>query len=250
MTNEFNGKVALVTGASAGIGAATAIAFAKAGAKVVVASRRISEGEKTVHQIQENGGEAIFVSTDVSKAPEVEALVNKTLEVYGHLDYAINNAGVIEPMGSLIERTEEEWHYTVDINLKGAWLSLKYEIRAMLEHGGGAIVNIASIASVIGAPGFSMYSASKGGIIALSRSAALEYAQCGIRINVISPATIKTSMLDSAPPELLAQLIAAHPIGRCGQPEEIAESALWLCSDKASFITGHNLMVDGGYTAQ
>jgi NAD(P)-dependent dehydrogenase (short-subunit alcohol dehydrogenase family) len=249
MTGQFDGKVALVTGASSGIGRATAIAFARVGAKVVAASRRIAEGEETVRRIQEAGGEAIFVQTDISKAPEVEALVNKTLDTYGGLDCACNNAGraIFKP---LIEMPEEDWNQMFDVNLKGMWLCLKCEISTMLKHKGGAIVNVASVGGVIGAPGTAAYSATKGGVIALTRAAAVEYAKSGIRLNIISPGSIETDMLANVPTDLLAQVAAGHPVGRIGKPEEVAEAVIWLCSDVASFVTGHNMIIDGGYTAQ
>ncbi|MBD2680572.1 MULTISPECIES: SDR family oxidoreductase [Nostoc] len=249
MTGQFDGKVALVTGASSGIGRATAIAFARVGAKVVAASRRIAEGEETVRRIQEAGGEAIFVPADVSKAAEVEALVNKTVDTYGGLDCACNNAGRAI-FGPLIEMPEEDWNQMFDVNLKGVWLCLKYEISTMLKHKGGAIVNVASIGGMIGAPGTAAYSATKGGVIALTRAAAIEYAKSGIRLNIISPGSIETDMFASVPTDLLAQVAAGHPIGRIGKPEEVAEAVVWLCSDLASFVTGHNMIIDGGYTAQ
>lgn len=249
MLNQLYGKVALVTGASSGIGRATALAFARAGAKVVAASRRIAESEQTVHQILEAGGEAVFVNTDVSKATEVEALVNKTVDIYGRLDCAFNNAG-IPATGQLTDILEEDWDRVIDVNLKGTWLCLKYEIPAMLKLGGGAIVNVASMGAVVGFPGYSSYCASKGGVIALTRAAAIEYAKSRIRINVVSPGAIETDMLATIPPPQLAQIIARHPVERSGKPEEIAEAVIWLCSDAASFVTGHNMIIDGGYTAQ
>ncbi|MEG4577063.1 SDR family oxidoreductase [Microcoleus sp. N3A4] len=248
-SREFEGKVALVTGGSSGIGKATAFAFAWAGANVVVASRRVAEGQQTVHEICERGGDAIFVKTDVSKATEVEALVNKTMDVYGRLDCAFNNAGVTM-IASLTDSSETEWDDIVNVNLKGTWLCLKYEIPVMLKQSGGAIVNMASIAGIVGTAGISIYSASKGGVTALSKAAAIEYANSGIRINTVSPAIIKTGILDNLPIDRLAPLEAGHPIGRIGQPEEVANAVTWLCSEKASFVTGHNMVIDGGYTAQ
>jgi len=238
-----------VTGGSTGIGSATAIAFAREEAKVVVASRRSTEGEKVVHRIQEAGGEAIFVQTDVSKATEVEALVNKTVETYGRLDYACNNAGIATAC-PLIDMSEDDCDRLIDVNLKGTWLCLKYQIPVMLKQGGGAIVNVASAAGVVGIAGYATYCATKGGVIALTRAAAIEYAKSGIRINVVSPGVIETNMSASVPADLLAQIAAGHPVGRNGKPEEVAEAVVWLCSDAASFITGHNMMIDGGYTAQ
>ena len=248
-SREFDGKVALVTGGSSGIGKATALAFARAGANVVIASRRVTEGEQTVHEICERGGDAIFVKTDVSKASEVEALMNQTIEFYGRLDYACNNAGTFV-MGRLFELSEEEWDRTINANLKGIWLSLKYQIPIMLQQKGGVIVNMASMSAIIGNPGVSIYSASKGGVVALTQSAAIEYAASGIRINAVSPGVISTPMVDDIPTPLLEDIQSKHPIGRLGKPEEIADAVVWLCSDKASFVTGHNMVIDGGYTAQ
>ncbi|MBO3459424.1 SDR family oxidoreductase [Aetokthonos hydrillicola Thurmond2011] len=249
MECQLDGKVALVTGASSGIGQATAIAFARSGAKVVLASRRVTKGENTACRIQEAGGEAIFVKTDISKDAEVKALVNKTMDVYGRLDFACNNAGV-PACGKLTEMSEDEWDQVINVNLKGIWLSLKYEIPAILKQGGGAIINVASGAGVVGFAGYSCYCASKGGVIALTRAAAMEYAKTGIRINAVSPGAIDTEMLATLPPSVLAQIAAGHPIGRIGKPEEIAHAVVWLCSDAASFIVGHNMVIDGGYTAQ
>jgi NAD(P)-dependent dehydrogenase (short-subunit alcohol dehydrogenase family) len=248
-SREFDGKVALVTGGSSGIGKATALAFARAGANVVIASRRVTEGQQTVHEICERGGDAIFVKTDVSKASEVEGLINQTIEFYGRLDYACNNAGTFV-MGRLFELSEEEWDRTINANLKGIWLSLKYQIPIMLHQKGGVIVNMASMSAIIGNPGVSIYSASKGGVLALTQSAAIEYAASGIRINAISPGVISTPMVDDIPMPLLEDIQSKHPIGRLGKPEEIADAVVWLCSDKASFVTGHNMVIDGGYTAQ
>ena len=246
---EFDGKVALVTGGSSGIGKATALGFARAGANVVIASRRVTEGEQTVHEICERGGDAIFVKTDVSKASEVEGLMNQTIEFYGRLDYACNNAGTFV-MGQLFELSEEEWDRTINANLKGIWLSLKYQIPIMLQQKRGVIVNMASMSAIIGNPGVSIYSASKGGVVALTQSAAIEYAASGIRINAISPGVISTPMVDDIPTPLLEDIQSKHPMGRLGKPEEIANAVIWLCSDKASFVTGHNMVIDGGYTAQ
>ena len=248
-SREFDGKVALVTGGSSGIGKATALAFARAGANVVIASRRVTEGEQTVHEICERGGDAIFVKTDISKASEVEGLMDQTIEFYGRLDYACNNAGTFV-MGRLFELSEEEWDRTINANLKGIWLSLKYQIPIMLQQKGGVIVNMASMSAIIGNPGVSIYSASKGGVVALTQSAAIEYAASGIRINAISPGVISTPMVDDIPTPLLEDIQSKHPIGRLGKPEEIADAVVWLCSDKASFVTGHNMVIDGGYTAQ
>ena len=249
----FTGKVAIVTGGSSGIGRATAIAFAREGVKVVVASRRIKEGEETVQLVKQAGSEGFFIRTDVAKAADVRAMVEKTVATYGRLDYAFNNAGVIEQTpGPLVEQSEETFGRIMDINVKGVWLSMKYEIPEMLKRGGGAIVNMSSVAGVVGFPGMGIYVASKHAVVGLTKAAAVEYSKSGVRVNAVNPAAIETDMLghvvgDNA--EARAQMAAAHPIGRTGRPEEIADAVIWLCSDKASFVTGHALLVDGGYTA-
>ncbi|NEQ40992.1 MAG: SDR family oxidoreductase [Okeania sp. SIO3I5] len=252
---EFEGKVALITGGSSGIGRATALAFAQKGAKIVIASRREKESQETVAMIKEIGSEAIFVKTNISQAIEVENLVNQTINTYGRLDYAFNNAGVEGILGPSIEQTESNWNHIIDINLKGVWLSMKYQIPEMLKNGGGAIVNNTSVAGLIGIANFSIYCASKHGVIGLTKAVALEQATAGIRINSICPGLIQTDMAyriigkddDS---KFKAQFMAAHPIGRFGKSEEIANPVVWLCSDAASFITGHSLTIDGGYTVQ
>ena len=250
----FTGKVALVTGGSAGIGRATAVAFAREGAKVVVASRRMKEGDETIQLIKQAGSDGFFIKTDVAKAADVKAMVEKTMTTYGRLDYAFNNAGVVEPNpGPLVEQTEETFDQIVNINVKGVWLSMKYEIPEMLKRGGGAIVNMSSVAGVIGLPGIGIYIASKHAVIGLTKTAALEYSKSGVRVNAVNPAAIETDMLAHVAgdnPEARAQMAAGHPIGRIGRAEEVAEAVIWLCSDKASFVTGHSLLVDGGYTAK
>ena len=227
-SREFEEKVALVTRGSSGIGKATALAFTGAGANVGIARRRVAEGEQTIHEICERGGDAIFVKTDVSKASEVEGLMNQTIEFYGRLDYACNNAGSFV-MGRLFELSEEEWDRTINANLKGIWLSLKYQIPIMLQQKGGVIVNMASMSAIIGNPGVSIYSASKGGVVALTQSAAIEYAASGIRINAISLGVISTPMVDDIPTPLLEDIQSKHPIGRLGKPEEIPDAVVWLC---------------------
>ncbi|MDZ8187906.1 MAG: SDR family oxidoreductase [Nostoc sp. ChiSLP02] len=243
-------KVAIVTGGSSGIGRATAVAFAQAGAKVVVAARRVQEGEETVRLAKDAGSEAIFVQTDVTKAVDVQALVNKTLDTFGRLDCACNNAGFGKSV-PLTERSEEEWDAETDVNLKAVWLCMKYQIPAMLKTGSGAIVNMASIGgAVIGTSSFSAYQAAKAGVIGLTRSAAMEYAQQGIRINAISPGLIATEILSNVPENMLQQMTDTIPLKRIGRAEEIANAVVWLCSDAASYITGHNLVIDGGFTVQ
>jgi NAD(P)-dependent dehydrogenase (short-subunit alcohol dehydrogenase family) len=252
MTAELEDKVALVTGGTSGIGRDTALLFAKAGAKVVVAGRREQEGNETVELIRAAGGDGLFVKTDVSKAAEVDALVQKTVEKFGRLDFAFNNAGIEGVWVPIAKQTEEDWDRTIDINLKGVWLCLKYEIRQMLKQGGGgAIVNMSSVTGLVGAGGAAAYSASKHGVIGLTKSAALETAKSGIRINAVCPAVIETPMgkrLFGAPAVHKA-VLNSHPIGRFGRPEEIAEAVVWMCSDRASFMTGQCLVLDGGFLA-
>lgn len=255
MAKLFEGKVALVTGGSTGIGRATSVAFAREGAKVVVVNNsNVDKGKETVSIIKEAGGEAIFIKTDVSNAIEVETMVNKTVKAFERLDYAFNNAGVGDVMALTADLTEEEWDRTININLKGVWLCMKYEIKQMLKQGRGAIVNMSSVIGLVGLKGSPAYTASKGGVIQLTRTAGLEYAKSGIRVNAVCPSFIATPMnkrLLANEPELEKTIkTILHPVGRLGEPEEVAEAVIWLCSNKASFITGHPMVVDGGYLAQ
>ena len=249
MAGQFEGKVALVTGGNSGIGKATAIMFAEEGAKVVITARRVPEGEQTVDEIRKAGGEAIFVKTDVSVEAEVEAMVSKTVEAYGRLDCAFNNAGVGSAGGLIHESTSDEWDYVNDINLKGVWLCMKYEIAQMLEQGGGAIVNDSSSAGLLGYANNPIYAASKFGVVGLTQSVALQYAQRDIRVNAVCPGWIRTPMVGSST-DREAQALAETPMYRFGKPEDIASAVLWLCSDGASFVTGHAMPVDGGLVAQ
>ncbi|WKN41476.1 SDR family NAD(P)-dependent oxidoreductase [Tunicatimonas pelagia] len=245
----MNNKVALVTGASSGIGKAVALAYAKQGAKVVVANRRKEKGEETVAEIRQAGGEAAAYAVDISKANQVESLIKFVVEKYGQLDYACNNAGVSGDLVPLADCTEENWQHVIQINLSGIFHSMKYEIPELLKTG-GSIVNITSVMGQLGMPYAAAYSASKHGIIGLTKSAALEYAAQGIRINALGPAFIQTPLLDVLGEEAVDQLRQKHPIGRLGTPEEVAEMVIWLSSEKASFATGSYYPLDGGYMAQ
>jgi NAD(P)-dependent dehydrogenase (short-subunit alcohol dehydrogenase family) len=250
--SEFAGKVALITGGNAGIGRATAIEFAKHGAKVVVSGRREKEGHEVIAEIKALGGEAIFVKTDVSKASDVKAMIEQTLETFGRLDYAFNNAGIEQALTPLPEQTEETYDQIMNINVKGVWLALKHEVPAMLKAGGGAIVNNSSIAGLVGFAMAPVYVASKHAVNGLTKSVALEYAKQNVRINAVAPGPIETRMyLDFAKTREVRQMLeSAVPSGRVGQPEDIASTVIWLCSDSASFVTGQIFPVDGGYTAQ
>ena len=252
MTRELEGKVGLVTGGTSGIGRDTAVLFAKAGAKVVVAGRRELEGKETVELVGAAGGDGLFVKADVSKASEVDTLIQKTVERFGRLDIAFNNAGIEGVWAPIVRQSEEDWDRTIDINLKGVWLCLKYEIRQMLKQGGGgAIVNMASIIGLIGSAGVAAYSASKHGVIGLTKTAALENAKSGIRINAVCPGFTETPMADRSlrAPAVRKYVLSCHPIGRLGKPTEIAEAVVWMCSDRASFMTGQSLVLDGGFLA-
>ncbi len=249
MSTELQNKVALVTGGTTGIGRDTAVLFAKAGAKVVVSGRRETEGEETSNLIRAAGGDGLFVKSDVSKSSDVQSLVQKTVEKFGRLDIAFNNAGIEGKWVPLIEQSLEDWDAVIDVNLKGTWLCLKYEIQQMLKQGGGGtIVNMSSVAGLMGAAGAGVYCASKHGVIGLTRTAALEYAAHGIRVNAVCPAVIETAMSDRAfaDPEANKRVLALHPIGRFGKPIEVAEAVLWLSSSKSSFMTGHYIVLDGG----
>ena len=252
MSGKFDGKVVIVTGGSIGIGQATAMRFAEEGAKVVVAARRIPEGEEVVRNIVKAGGDALFVRADVSKATEVEALIAQTVASFRGLDYAFNNAGS-RGVGLTHELSEESWDETIATNLKGTWLCMKYEIMHMLKQGRGVIVNMSSTFGLVGFPNRVSYAASKHGVIGLTKTAALEYAQHGIRVNAVCPGAVRTppvEQLITANPALAENFINSQPNGRIADPNEIVEAVLWLCSDAASFVTGHAMVIDGGYTAQ
>lgn len=250
MAGLVAGKVALVTGGGSGIGRQTCLVFCREGAKVVVSDVTVEGGEETVSLIKQAGGEATFMKADVAQAAEVEALVAKIVETYGRLDCAHNNAGIAGRSARVADDTEENWDRIFSINLKGVWLCLKYEIAEMLKQGGGAIVNTASGAGLIGVRRTGAYVASKHGVVGLTKTAALEYAKANIRVNAVCPGPIDTPMLRGASERVIDAMAAAQPNGRLGQPQEIAEAVVWLCSDAASFVTGHPMPVDGGYVAQ
>lgn len=253
MAGRFEGEVALVTGAGSGIGRATALAFGKEGARVVVADLSAQGGEETVRLIKSAGGEATFVKTDVAKASDVEAMVQHAVQTYGRLDCAYNNAGIEGEGGSTIVCTEENFDRVVGTNVKGVWLCMKYEIPQMLKQGKGAIVNTASVAGVGATANDPVYGASKAAVAHLTKSAAVEWARKGIRINAVSPGFTRTSMVArmvDARHFTEKALDALHPVGRMAQPEEIARAVVWLCSDEASYVVGHAMAVDGGYLAR
>ena len=256
-TNEngnFTGKVAFVTGAGSGIGRVTALAFAHEGANVVVADISEQGNQETVRLIEAQGGRAVAVRCDVTRAADVKAALDKTVEAFGRLNFAFNNAGV-EPRKSVptADYEEEEWDRIVDTNLRGVFLCMKHEIPLILKQGGGAIVNTSSGAGVIGIKGSPAYTAAKHGVIGLTRAAALDYAAQNIRVNAVCPGYIDTPMMGrftGGTPEGRAKVIAEEPVGRMGKPEEIAAAVVWLCSDTAAFVVGHALVIDGGQTVQ
>jgi NAD(P)-dependent dehydrogenase (short-subunit alcohol dehydrogenase family) len=253
MVPAFSGKVALVTGAASGIGRASALAFAKAGAKVVVADISVDGGEETVELCRAENTDSFFVQCDVSKSMDVEILIRKTVEYYGRIDYAHNNAGIEGPQAFTGDYPEDQFDRVVAINLKGVFLCMHYEIPHMLRQGGGAIVNTASVAGLVGTRGVIPYVASKHAVVGMTKTAALEYARSNIRVNCVCPGVIHTAMIDRfthGDPEALAQYAEGEPVGRMGTPEEVANAVIWLCSDQASFVTGHALAVDGARVAQ
>ncbi|UOD27680.1 SDR family oxidoreductase [Massilia violaceinigra] len=249
---SFEGKVVLVTGAAGGIGRAAAVAFGRAGACVVVADTSVDGGHATAAMIVENGGKALFVQCNVTRAAEVEALVDKTVAYYGKLDCAFNNAGIEEEHLPLAEADEALFDRIMNVNVKGTWLCMKYEIRQMLKQGSGSIVNTASVAGLVGAPTQPIYAASKHAVVGMTKTAAAEYAREGIRINSVCPGVVNTPMMGRAlerEPLREKKLRNVHPMGRFAEPVEIANAAMWLCSEQSSFVTGHQLAVDGGLTA-
>jgi NAD(P)-dependent dehydrogenase (short-subunit alcohol dehydrogenase family) len=251
METIFKDKVAIVTGGASGIGRATSLAFAKQGAKVAVVDWK--ENDEMVDLIKELGSEAIFIKCDVSKAEEVKAMVAEAIAAFGRLDYAFNNAGIEGTQANTLECTEQNWDKTIGVNLKGIWLCMKHEIPELLKQGKGAIVNCASVAGLIGFAGLPAYVASKHGVVGLTKTTALEYAKLGIRVNAVCPGVIQTPMIDrltGKTKEAIEQFTGLEPMGRFGLPEEIANAVVWMCSDEASFVTGHAMTVDGGFVAQ
>ena len=252
MNMSFSGQVALVTGAAAGIGRATALAFAGQGLKVVLADVDEAGGAACAQAIRAAGGEAIFVRCDVTRDAQVGALVKQALDSYGRIDYAFNNAGIEIEKGRLAEGSEAEFDAIMGVNVKGVWLCMKHQLPAMLAQGAGVIVNTASVAGLGAAPKMSIYAASKHAVIGLTKSAAIEYAKKGIRVNAVCPAVIDTDMFRrayQADPRKAEFAAAMHPVGRLGRVEEVAAAVLYLCSDGAAFTTGQALAVDGGVTA-
>lgn len=250
--SSFKGKSVLVTGGASGIGRAAAISFAQEGARVTVSDVDVAGGEQTVADIRQAGGEAQFVRADIAKSAEVEEMVASVVAAYGRLDCAFNNAGIEIEHLPLAESDEATFDRIMNVNVKGVWLCMKHEIRQMLKQGGGVIVNTASVAGLVGAPLQPIYAASKHAVVGLTKTAAAEYSRFGIRINAVCPGIIRTPMLDRAlerEPRREKTIVKVHPIGRLGEAQEIANAALWLASDSASFVTGHQLAVDGGLTA-
>jgi NAD(P)-dependent dehydrogenase (short-subunit alcohol dehydrogenase family) len=253
MAGLLQGKVALVTGGGSGIGRATSIRLAQEGAKVMIADYVPEGAEKTVKMIKDSGGQASCIAADVSVTKQVEMIIDKTVQTYGRIDCAHNNAGIEGKFADTTQCTEDNWDRVIAIDLKAVWLCMKYEIPQMLKQGGGAIVNTASIAGLLGFTGAAAYVAAKHGVVGLTRTAALEYAQKNIRVNCVCPGVIRTPMVERALDGgglTEGDVIMAEPIGRMGKPEEIAAGVLWLLSDASSFVTGHPLTIDGGWVAR
>ena len=253
MNESFNGKVALVTGAGSGMGLATAKAFTEADASVVLADIQEEAARAAAEQLIADGRKALAIRCDVSDDGQVASMIERTVSSFGRLDVAFNNAGVMQRRVETADISGDEWDRVMAINLRGVWSCMKHELRQMLQQGSGAIVNCSSIGGVIGNPGLAAYAAAEHGVIGLTQSAALEYAARGIRINAVCPGTIKTPMVQSmtgGDSKALAEMVKDEPIGRLGEPEEIAAAVLWLSSPGASFVVGHALLVDGGYTAR
>jgi NAD(P)-dependent dehydrogenase (short-subunit alcohol dehydrogenase family) len=253
-TRSFHGKVVLVTGGATGIGRAAAVAFARAGARVAIADVDDAQVEHTAHLVGAEGERALTIHADVSDATEVDRMVAQTVERFGRLDCAFNNAGISGALAAHAESTFENWERVIAVNLTGVWACMRAELRQMLaQGGGGSIVNTASVMGHVGSPLTPAYTASKHGVMGLTKSAAIAYAASGIRVNAVCPGYIDTPMIARAfegRPEVRQMVIAQHPVGRLGNPEEIAEAVVWLCSEAASFVNGHGMAVDGGYLAR
>lgn len=248
---SFVGKVAFVTGGGTGIGRAAALAFAREGANVVVADVSEEGNQETARMIEDAGTQALALRCDVARAEEVKAALDKTADAFGRLDFAFNNAGVEQPIRQAADIAEEEWNRIINIDLRGVFLCMKYEIPLMLKQGAGVIVNTSSGAGVKGIAGQAAYCAAKFGLIGLTKAAALDYAKSNVRINAVCPGIIQTPMMDrfsGGTPEGRARVIAQEPVGRMGKPEEIAAAVVWLCSDAAAFVVGHAMVIDGGQT--
>lgn len=248
---RFDGKVAMITGASTGIGRATALGFAREGAKLVLGDINEDEAQETLRQVEEAGGDALFQRTDVSVEADVQSLVAAAILRWGRIDAAFNNAGVLPPAKSLVEMEESDWDKTIGVDLKGVWLCMKHQIPQMLKQGGGAIVNTTSVARVMADPNLAPYVAAKHGVVGLTRAASIEYSRRGVRVNAIAPGGVRTPMISGwlADAAFMQELMGRHAIGRLAEPEEMSEAVLFLCSPGASFITGHVLVIDGGLTA-
>lgn len=253
MAQQFSGKVALVIGGASGLGQVSAIELAKQGARVAVADVAVREGKATVERIASAGGRAMFIKADATKSKEVKAMVRKTVKTFGRLDFALNNAGIDGVRARTADYPEEVWHQVVSLNLTGVFLCMKFELPVMVRQGSGVIINMSSVAGVTGFLGHAAYAASKHGVIGLTKTAAIEYAKAGIRVNAICPAYTHTPMLTrmlARNPDLEAKLVARVPMRRLGTAEEIAQAVIYLFSDAAAFITGHSLVMDGGIMAE
>ncbi len=250
MTQGFEGKVALVTGAATGIGRQTALALAAAGASVVLADIAKAAGEESAHAVEVAGGRAMFVAGDIALNDDVARIVKTAVDAHGRLDCAFNNAGIAPRGAPIVEMAEADWDRTIAINLKGVWLCLKHECAQMLAQGGGTIVNTASIMGVVSGPGLSAYSASKTGVVGLTKSVAIDYARAGIRVNAVCPGGIGNTAITSHPDNQrdMEQLAQMTPMGQLGQPQDIADTVLWLLSPQSGFVTGQAIVVDGGFT--
>jgi len=248
MAGTMTGKVALVTGAGMGIGRATALAFAHEGANVVVADKNADAGKETVELIGKAGSKAVFAQCDVTNGEEVKAMVETAMREFGRLDFACNNAGIHAPsMPTPIPETDDAlWDLVMNVNMKSVFVCMKHEIPPMEKQGSGVIVNMASLAGIVADPGFALYTASKHGVVGLTKAAAFDYAKKGIRINAVCPSPVDTPMVASAPKEVLNMLVATLPMGRLAKAEEIASAVVWLCSDLAAYVTGIGLVIDGG----